>query len=362
MSAPRTCYDVNPLGCLLFTLGFAVASVTLLQFFAVGIGPSVFVLVATGVALMAWGAWMAFRRIRLWGNALPALPEAALAQARERVKSSQSGRVRLSSEVTTYQTRNGTRKVEYWKVNLAVDPGDHGCPLGSFKGSNALLYARRLAEQEARTLHLPLEDTTPEGGAVVIAPEDLDLPFSQRARKYPHLLETTNVPASPTGIRENAARAGARVFSWGMLTWGTAKSTALVLALALGASFVPGRHSSTSIFTDCQRSGNYTFYVVLPVVAAVALLFMACWRTRLTLATDGVRLTYLVAGIPVRARSLSPHEIEQVETHRGTTQPVLLVVADRAILRARTWYLGRPDAQNAAWLSHHVSSYLMNLG
>lgn len=217
------------------------------------------------------------------------------------------------------------------------------------------LQSRALAEALARALSCPLLEKAPDGTPMTIQAQDLDLPFHERARRYPNLLGPAVEPPAPLPVRIVRSSDVVR-YRWSVATTGLVRDVAILAALILVVTAIPPSATQPSLLETSRASGDFRIYVWLGAVLSTFLLIVAGFRVSLTLAPDRVGTRESLWGIPVGARSIPIGVVEEVQLYRSVRGSTVQVISDAQMFQFRV-----SDPETAAWLTYEIRRHLMQV-
>ena len=243
----------------------------------------------------------------------------------------------------------GRKGVQVWRVGMKR--GDAYEEIAHNQGGQ--LAMRNLAEWICKASGLALLDGSDEP-AIRLEASDLDLPFRERAQKYPLHDRSQEAALRVFGVDIDADAHRSTAFSWHCSNRWTRGAAVLLTAGLLALYVVP--------------EDGEAFYGVhgWPGIVAIlggGVLLMAltrATRTRLVLGAGQVghgeiSLVRTILRVPLWRTSVPTPEVEDVRVVGGW----VAVISDRKILRFRTFVSGEADHANARWLANEIRSYLM---
>ncbi|MHB2016566.1 MAG: hypothetical protein ACYCW6_06410 [Candidatus Xenobia bacterium] len=242
------------------------------------------------------------------------------------------------------------RSEEVWQIKLIT--GDYEYLLDARPRQQ--LISRHLAEVLARSIPCDLveRETNRE---IVIHPDELDLPYQERVRRYPQLLGTpVPRPSQLRGLRIDAPDESSCSYLWDLrATWLLTEILVLVL-VAFGLSLLP--FGGSSIFYRAAATNDYTYYWVLGIILLVSLVIVPGYQSRLRVGPSGVSYQTLVWKVPVASQTMAVCDVEELRQHDGLRGPIVQIISDSHLISFRL-----SDREVARWLVYDIGTRLRTL-
>jgi hypothetical protein len=283
-----------------------------------------------GVALVFCGLWLIFftRKRFLVGPGSVVIRE-GLWRRPIRYRWRESPRIRLRCNTE----ERGGEPVTVWQVSL-VD-GRYEYTLDRRPGQQ--LESRMLAELLAKAIGCPVVEKT-EGGEVVIALEDLDLPFSERVKRDPRLLGECREQPRHNPIRLDR-KGQEHIYSWSLFTSGLLHEISMFFLIALGLSLVPLSRESgelgLSLLDLARKTGDYTYFWAVGGIYGVALAVLKGYRVQVRVGPEGAGTRILLWGLPLSQRFIPARELEEIGLCAEARGWFVHMISDTRILSVR---------------------------
>lgn len=198
--------------------------------------------------------------------------------------------------------------------------------------------SRGLAEFLCKTIECPfilhLHNRT-----IKIAHEDLDLPFYERAQRYPELLGKRVDPEDARGVTVRDLDGGTgREYSWGVLGAGILVNTVGVFFAVLLFGLLPvfgdvGDHYS--LLETARSSGNYIFFVGTLALGLVIVAVQCGYSGRVSVRGEAVIGCISIWGIKTWLRSIPIECLEEVSVRARTSGASLVLISDDMVAAVR---------------------------
>ncbi len=213
--------------------------------------------------------------------------------------------------------------------------------------------SRILAEILAKAIGCPIVEKSRETGDLVLQAEELDLPYAERAARYPVLLGTPpdeKVP-STIGVRSEGAD---KILTWRSFNRNLFSEVLVGFGLVLAAEFLPFKSGAEGVpprsFFDIMHANNdYKPLFIQCGLLVLFLLFLAGLRHEFWLKADKVVWRQLLWGLPTRQVSIPTRHLEQISVRESSRGYFLQLISDETIITRR---LG--DEDTARWLARTI--------
>lgn len=256
--------------------------------------------------------------------------------------------VRLQSIISERDDRPQTT----WIVKLVNDR--HEYTLDERLGQQ--IESRGIAEAIAKTLGCPLMEKNEDGQDLAIEARDLDMPFSERVKRYPNLLGRPIAQPANAGVVRSDRNGGVQ-FSWGIVTGGLLAGMIGVGLLFFIVSAVPPQADHPSYFAIARANGDYRIYYGVISVIMLALFVISGFRVRVTLDVTEIDMAETLWGVEIAHCSIPNCEVEEVQVSQTVRGSKVQVVSDNALMQFRTG-----DMQVAGWLAYEIRTHLAGPG
>ncbi len=248
------------------------------------------------------------------------------------------------------------KPIEIWTVHMI----DEGKQYLIDRRIGQQVACRALAERLTKAVGGTLVEVQ-EGVSHEFSVDELDLSFSERAKRYPQMLGHPVERPKETVI-ELTREPGKVEVCWCYLRSGLLWEVLLISGLLYALAFVPlpgGPDGLGFTLFELERStGNYGYFVAVTLFCLVSIIALSGYRNKLVVSPDsGVRLRTTIWGVPIRGAEIPLDHLEHVAvslSHRG---PYLQLISDRKILRERL-----PSTLSARWVAWEIRSFLAALG
>lgn len=256
-----------------------------------------------------------------------------------------------SVKLRAVPTEERGRLTEFWEIHLQSGKEEYTVD----RRINHQLETRAAAEAIAKALGIPLIDTTGDGEPITIQAADMDLPFRQRAAKYPQLLgRPVNRPPA-TAVQVESVD-GATMFTWGVGTTGIVTDV-----LSVGALFLlfavypfPGSQHGENLLSVALSSGNYFGFIAMGAVLGIAILLVLGLRYHLTVDATTARFQEFWWGIPITSTSMPLKFVEEIYLHAGVRGREIQLLGD-----ARGIIFRVSEQETARWLVSEIRRSVM---
>lgn len=215
------------------------------------------------------------------------------------------------------------------------------------------LEARALAEHLARIIKCPFIEKGLDSGDLIRQPDELDLSFQERARRYPQLRGLPPNPEVPATIKREQSKRGL-LLTWRSFNRNMFSELLVGCALILSLNFLPFKSSALgvppqSLFDLMRASQGWSplFYQLGGM--ALLILMAAGVRHEFCLEPDRITWRQLMWGLPVRKVSIPTQHLEQVMVRESARGAFVQLISDRVILTRRL-----VDEPTAVWLSRTI--------
>jgi len=255
-------------------------------------------------------------------------------------------------KLTTFKDQMAARPIEYWLVNLV----DGKKEFALARTVRNFIEIRALAEAISRTLQCPLVDATYTEGPIQVDAQDINLPFRQRAQRYPAMLGPDIPRPASTGVKMTDA-AGQRRFQWGVGSTGFMLEIIGVAALAIILSFLPIIPGLPSLARKSMQVGNFFFYQAMLVLIVLMVTAVAGFKATLVLESKGLTFSEDLWGLILLRKRILWDELEEIRMHQGIRGPEVHFIADETGI-----FFRMADADSARWITSEVRHYLLDEG
>jgi len=215
------------------------------------------------------------------------------------------------------------------------------------------LVIRGVAEAIAKTLKCPITEKTESGADIELAPEDLDLPYSARVKKYPHLLPT-DVPCHGGCSIVRREESGTLTFTWGFWHLKTFLEGLVVCGFFFVLSLVPLKPGSLSLFEFSHQNHDFFFYYALGIIVLLATFWLMGYKASVKMTSDRATFLQSFLGVPFSVQSIPTAVLEEVRASWSMRGPALQLISDEKILDLRIARM-----EDAMWLSQEIKKQLL---
>ncbi|MCR5662660.1 MAG: hypothetical protein K6G50_11135 [bacterium] len=245
---------------------------------------------------------------------------------------------------------------ELWQVSLAVGK----CRYLIDSRSGRLQASRGIAEFLAKSIVCPLVVHPDIEGPLELDPHDLDLPFAERAAKYPRLLGQPPVRPENCPIKIEDRNGGTdRCYSWGLGASGMISEIlgCFIIAAIIGVLPVfgnPGSHYS--LLSQARADGNYFYFIGIAAFFVFVILAVSGWKAEIELTQGRVNARKSVWGISYNSSSILREHLEEISSVSKTSGAAVRLISDDLICDMR---LG--DAALAEYAARDIRHSLAGL-
>lgn len=254
-----------------------------------------------------------------------------------------------------HEQERGHHSDEVWTVHL-ID-GHTQYLIDRRVGQHS--QVRSLAERLAKAVDGSLMEVH-EGQSYTFAPGEMDLPFHERAKRYPALMGAPVDEPSDKVIAFRQDASGVEV-SWSFFRSGLLWEVLVVSGLLAGAAFVPlpggPDGKGFTLYQAEHAQGDYRYFVGVALFTMVSLVLLSGYRSRIHLgAEEGAVARSTVWGIPVRTAKIPLSRLEHVGVSVTSRGPYLQLISDETIIKEQF-----PSTHIARWVAWRMRSYLVEL-
>jgi hypothetical protein len=269
----------------------------------------------------------------------------------------ESPKLRLRSQ----EEDRGNVHLEFWLVNL-ID-GKRQYVLDRRLGNQ--MESRCLAEAIAKTIRCGVIEKS-DHGEILVPLEELDLPFSERARRNPNLLgDIVDTPPVGSSI-EKEAHGDTLKFSWPLANSGLVSEFLTIVIIVVLLSVVPIFHARPNLdkpteeparfhrsFWDLARQdGNYLFFFVSGATLALAYIGLFGYRKEILACPERLSSTDRLWGVPLNRSVIPSEKLEEIWVRQSSRGTHIQFISDDCIIAGRTSSL-----ETATWLASQVRHY-----
>lgn len=244
------------------------------------------------------------------------------------------------------------KPVRTWLVSLA----DAAQEIPIFESNLYSIQLHNIAEDAAKILNCPLLDLT--GGAEVKVPSsDLDLPFVDRIKKYPHLMEEVPVDGGPDFIRFKNIN-GKRLYSWKFSLAKILFITVTFAMLSIIVSFMQ-LGIAQSIYSIAVSTGNYAYYFVIGALFISILFISLGYKAELALDKDNISIVHYLWGIRIGQTSIPWREVEEIRISHEKDKASLRIISDRSEIICGSPIDDLGEFRHAASLASDIKKWIL---
>ncbi len=256
---------------------------------------------------------------------------------------------------------HGSRLAEFWLVNL-ID-GKRQYVLDKRLGNQ--MESRCLAEAIAKTIRCGVIEKS-DHGEILVPLDELDLPFSERARRNPNLLgPIVDTPPQGSSIEKESQNDQLK-FSWPLANSGLISEFLTVAIVVSLISVVPLFQAKPNLdkpteeparfnrsFWDLARQdGNYLFFIVSGGALALAYVGLFGYRKEIIASPQRLSSTDRLWGIPLQRVQIPTEKLEEIWVRQSGRGTHIQFISDDHIIAGRTTSL-----ETATWLASQVRHY-----
>lgn len=224
---------------------------------------------------------------------------------------------------------------ELWQVSLAQGK----CRYLIDSRTERLQVSRGIAEFLAKSINCPLVMYPDVEGPLELDPRDLDLPFAERAAKYPRLLGAPPARPEKCPIKIEERNGGTdRLYSWGLAASGIISEVlcCFIVAAVLGLlPFFgsPGNHYS--LLTQAKEDGNYYYFIGVAVFFVLVMLIISGWRAQIEISQGRVSTRKSVWGIGYSSCSILRERLEEISSVSKASGSAVRLISDDLVCDMR---------------------------
>ncbi len=232
------------------------------------------------------------------------------------------------------QSQSG-QVAELWQVSLA----EGKCRYLIDSRSDSLQASRGIAEFLAKSINCSLVVHPDIEGPLELDPKDLDLPFAERAAKYPRLLGKPPVRPENCPIKIEDLNGGTeRCYSWGL---GASGMISEILGLFIIAAITgvlpvfgnPGSHYS--LLSQARADGNYFYFIGIAAFFVFVMLAVSGWKAEIVLTQGRVNARKSVWGIGYNSSSILREHLEEISSVSKASGAAVRLISDDLVCDMR---------------------------
>jgi hypothetical protein len=297
----------------LLLYGGLISIVGSIVLFAAGNDTDLWLLIA-GLLLGAAGFWLRLRKEPLtWtGQAFTIQPGLGCRPATHPLWP--------SSKVVLGWTPQGPNHEAHWMLGIDLAGDGHLQPLPELEGLHHG-DLRVIAEALCKQAQVPLIDTTDHANPLILPASDLDLPLSERLRRYPQLRLNQRALPHDCGLHDVMQGDGSRVLTYHP-RWATPFTSLVGATLLVSLGWYASTAEMDAHTWDLVLAGG-----VATLVAVVGSLYCGL-HGEVRLHRGDVTSTLKLGPLPLYSQHLAAQEIEEVRDLPYAVE----VVSDRLIL------------------------------
>jgi hypothetical protein len=246
---------------------------------------------------------------------------------------------------------------ETWRISIGYEDG----VFPMMEELDDCLVLHRIVEIISGRFNTPLVDYTYQDQldlVMFLKPEEISLPFSRRAAKFPDLIVIGEL-GDITGIKEEIISTEKKVYTWtpfGFESVGRILVIGLLLALIVWLNIISTKHDALMSLSFLREDAVLYYAILLWVLGSLA--YYSGLRSRLTLSADNFTYEESIFRFLVEKKAISAEAVQEVRMKPSTRGFVLLLSAgeDCIIIKNQQGLTG--DFMPLLWLTERVQDYL----
>jgi hypothetical protein len=196
------------------------------------------------------------------------------------------------------------------------------------------------------------------GIVMYLKPSEVNLPFADRAVRFPDILILGESPDDKT-IFEEIISSRKKSYVWTTFTWHNIIHTSL-MAGSFAALVALGFIGVDDCLIDVKFMGeNRNIYNLILVIYLGSLAYSSSIKKTLTLDADKITYTLQFFGRPVIKEVFEIPQIREVRLKPSTNGFLCQIMDDKRILSLRTHAGGLNDFVNLLWLTEKVQDFIL---
>lgn len=229
--------------------------------------------------------------------------------------------IRLSlSEVTS-----GKREADRWDVTLINGRSQYLLD----SRLDSLQESRAMAEFLVKSMRCRLLAVLDAARTFEIDWKDVDLPYAQRAAKYPELMPVHPERPEECSIEISDIEYGAgRRYSWGITLAGMSTDLMVLFMLAVLGSVVPMWGSGSrqfSLLSMALKSGDWSFFYMLAGVAVFFIIIQMGYRSVVEIRGEKLSVSKKIWGVSFKNDVIFLENLEAIIAHKHSNSSVMFV-------------------------------------
>lgn len=248
---------------------------------------------------------------------------------------------------------------EMWKLSVGY-PDDVFMLVQEINDHDTI---RKIARILSKKFEIPLVDYTyvdQSDVVLFIQPENVDLPFPQRAVRFPDLLVFGELPGDKT-IQEELVSSGKRIYRWTALNFAGVLRTLLIagIAIVLILFGVVSSRADAVISIPVIGDDRVLYYlVVLWVLGKIA--YESGVQKILTVDLEKITYRHLVFNYTIHEKEIDTGDVLEVRVKPTPKGFSMLIIGKDDTIDVRTHLGGINDFIHLLWLTGRVQDFLLD--